>query len=216
MVLLITVQGNGLALLEEATRTLGSEDRARRAFTRAINRTGRTVGNEAGRALADQTGLPRRTGIKAVRREVERATPATLAYVVHGQGGNISLRYFSPRETRRGVQAKPWNSPRVILGTFMKAGWWPKRVVKPNWNGQVLSRIGDGHSYNAVKTNALVRTGVIKRRREGTKFQKERSGLFIPVEMVQGATAAAWLQGAKRLQPRIEHEIKVMSKGIVS
>ncbi|MGJ7040516.1 hypothetical protein J2Y63_003781 [Shinella sp. BE166] len=208
MVILITVQGNGLALLEEATRSLGSEAKARRAFTRAINRTGQTVGNEAGRALADQTGLPRRTGIKAVRRDVERATPATLSYTINGQGGDISLRYFKPRETRKGVTANPWNKRTLYPSTFMKAGWWPKRVVKSNWNGQVFARNGDGHSYDGLKSKGA--------KRVGTKFTKQKSGLFIPIEMVQGATAAAWQQGARRLQPRIEHEVRHLTRGVVS
>lgn len=216
MVVVITVQGNGLRLLEEATRALGSETKARRAFVRAINRTGQTVGNEAGRTLSDQTGLPRRTGIKAVRREVERATPATLSYVIHGQGGDISLKYFRPRETRKGVTANPWNTRTLYPSTFLKAGWWPKRVVKPNWNGQVFKRVGDGHSYMFTKNHPFVKSGLVKRERVGTAFQKQKSGLFIPIEMVRGATAAAWQQGARRLQPRIEHEVRVISRGVVS
>lgn len=209
MVVVITVQGSGLRLLEEATRSLGSESKARRAFVRAINRTGQTVGNEAGRALSDQTGLPRRTGIRAVRREVERATPATLTYVIHGQGGNISLKYFKPRETRAGVSAAPWNTRTLYPSTFMKAGWWPKRVVKPAWNGQVFKRANsDGYSYDGLRSKGA--------KRVGTAFQKQKSGLFIPIEMVRGATAAAWQQGARRLQPRIEHEVRVISKGVVS
>jgi hypothetical protein len=208
MVVVITVQGNGLALLEEATRILGTEAKARRAFTRAINHTGRIVGNEAGRALADQTGLPRRTAIRAVRREVDKATPATLSYVIHGSGGNISLKYFRPRETRAGVSAAPWNKRYIYASTFMKAGWWPKRVPKSNWNGQVFKRIGDGHSYDGLKSKGA--------KRVGTKFQKQKSGVFIPIEMVQGATAAAWRLGARRLQPRIEHEVRHLTKGVIN
>ena len=40
------------------------------------------------------------------RRKVDRATPATLAFTIHGQGGDISLKYFKPRETRAGVLAQ--------------------------------------------------------------------------------------------------------------
>lgn len=209
MVVQITVVGSGLSLMEEAARILGSQGKARVAFSRAINRTGQTVGNEAGRALADQTGLPKRTGMKAVRRKVSRSTPASLSYVINGQGGNVSLKYFKPRETRKGVSAAPWNSRRLYPSTFMKAGWWPKRVVKPNWNGQVFKRSNsDGYSYDGLRSNGA--------KRSGTKFSKEKSGMFIPTEMVQGATAEAWRRGARRLQPRIEHEIRVMTKGIVS
>ena len=197
-----------MAQLEEATRALGSEGRARRAFARAINRTGDTVRNEAGRALSDQTGLPKSTGKRAYRQGGERATPASLSYVVEGRGGDISLRYFKPRETRKGVSAAPWNARRVYPSTFMKAGWWPKRVPKPNWNRQVFERIGDGYSYDGLKSNGA--------KRVGTKFKKVKSGLFIPIEQVQGQAAEAWRKGARRLQPRIEHEVRVMTKGIVS
>lgn len=204
----VTVVGSGMALFEEAVRILGSPARAGRAFARAINRTGDTVRNEAGRALSAQTGLPKSTGKKAYRRDGERATPASLTYVVNGQGGPVSLKYFKPRETRKGVSAAPRNQRQVFASTFMKAGFWPKRVVKGNWNGQVFERIGDGHSYDGLKSKGA--------KRVGTKFRKVKSDVVIPVEMVQGAAAEAWRQGARRLQPRIEHEVRVITKGVVS
>lgn len=209
--IIVTVVGNGLAQLEEATRILGSEGKARVAFARAINRTATTVKKEAGQALADQTGLPRSTGRRAYAQKNDRATAGNLSYVVHGSGGNVSLKYFSPKESDLGVIAKPWNTPITYLSTFLKAGWWPRRVNKPHWNGQVFIRVGDGHSYNVAKGNRFV-----KRKRVGTKFQKVDSGLFIPTEQVTGAAAAAWNKGARHLQPRIDHEVRVITKGIVS
>jgi len=205
----VTVVGSGLAQMEEATRILGSPARARRAFARAINRTGDTVRNEAGRALSDQTGLPKSTGKKAYRRDGERATPTSLTYVVNGKGGPVSLKYFKPRETRKGVSAAPRNQRQVFASTFMKAGWWPKRVSKANWNGQVFIRSNsDGYSYDGLRSRGA--------KRSGTKFTKAKSDVVIPVEMINGAAAEAWRQGARRLQPRIEHEVRVMTKGIVS
>jgi hypothetical protein len=189
--IIVQIIGDGIAKLEEATRILGSEGRARTAFARAINHTGKVVSTEAGRALSAQSGLPKRTGPKAYRLKVTRASGANLSYTVHGRGGDVSLKYFKPRETRKGVSAAPWNARRVYASSFMKAGWWPRRVVKPNWNGQVFIRTG-------------------------TKFAKQDSGLFVPTEMVQGAAAAAWERGAPRLQPRIEHEVTRMTKGVVS
>lgn len=168
--------------------------------------------NEAGRALSDQTGLPKRTGKKAYRQGGERATPANLTYIVNGRGGNISLRYFKPRETRKGVSAAPMNNRQIFAGTFMRAGWWPKRVVKPGWNRQVFERIGDGHSYTQWFDAGRTRF----RLRSGTKFDKVKSGVFIPIQMVQGLAGEAWRQGARRLQPRIEHEVRAMTKGAVS
>lgn len=111
--------------------------------------------------------MPKSTGRRAVRRKVTMSTPATLAYTIHTRGGDISLKYFKPRETRPGVSAAPWNSRRAYPHTFMRAGWWPRRVVKGNWNGQVFIRTG------------------------AKKFTIADSGLFIPSEIVQGASAAA-------------------------
>lgn len=214
--LIVTVVGSGLAQLEEATRILGSEGKAKVAFSRAINRTGRTVGTEAGRILSKQTNLPMHTGPKAMRRKVERSTPQSLMYVINAQGGPISLKYFKPRETRKGVSAAPRNSRQVYASTFMRAGWWPKRVEKPAWNRQVFSRVNDGHSYNYARIHPDVVSGRLKRGRVGTKFRKEKSDVVIPLEVVQGAVAEAWREGARRLQPRIEHEVRVITKGIVS
>lgn len=205
----VTVVGSGMAQFEEAVRILGSPGRAGRAFARAINRTGDVVRNEAGRALSVQTGLPKSTGKKAYRRDGERATPASLSYVVNGQGGQVSLKYFKPRETGKGVSAAPRNQRQVFASTFMKAGWWPTRVKKPNWNGHVFIRSnGDGYSYDGLRSKGA--------KRSGTKFTKVKSDVVIPVEMVNGFAAAAWRDGARRLQPRIEHEVRVMTKGVVS
>lgn len=206
--IIVTVVGSGLAQLEEATRILGSEGKAKVAFSRAINRTGRTVGTEAGRILSKQTNLPMRTGSKAMRQNVDRATPQTLMYTINAQGGDIGLKYFKPKETDAGVSAAPRNSRAIYVGTFMRAGWWPTRINKPNWNGQVFYRIGDGHSYSGLRSKGA--------KRVGTKFRKAKSGVIIPQEVVQGAVAQAWREGARRLQPRIEHEVRVITKGIVS
>ena len=80
----------------------------------------------------------------------------------------------------------------------MKAGWWPRRVVKPNWNGQVFSRAGsktktDHHTMGQGKMD---------------RFHVERSGLYIPDEMVTGASAAAFNStAASELPARVEHEL---------
>ena len=204
----ITVVGSGMAQFEEAVHILGNKAKAGRAFARAVNRTGTVVRNEAGRALADQTGLPKTTGKKAYRQDNERATPVTLTYIVHGTGGDVGVKYFKPRETELGVSAAPWGQRQIYVGSFMRAGWWPDRVDKPNWNGHVFYRVGDGHSYDALKS----RGG----KRKGTKFRKAKSGVVIPQEMVDGQVAEGCRKGARRLQPRIEHELRAMTKGYVS
>lgn len=207
--IVVSIGGNGHRLFQDAMSALGSAGRARTAFSRAINHTGRVAGNEAGRALAAQTGLRSAVGRRALRQKVERSTPATLAYVINATGGDISLKHFGARETRKGVSAAPWASRRIYPSTFMKAGFWPKRVTKPAWNGQVFERItssGYGKARNA--DGKIVRSG--------TKFRKVKSGLFIPVEAVKGATADAFQQSGPRLEKRVLHEVKAITKGVVS
>ena len=197
MTLSITITGNGFMRLNEAVRILG-ERRAHTAYNRAINRAGDMAGTAAGRALSKQTGLPAKTTRKAVKQRVTRSTPATLTYIVHGSGGNISLRHFSPNETRKGVTARPWGKRQLYQSSFMKAGFWPSRVDKPGWNRQVFRRTG-----------GTTGTGM-------DEFEKVKSDLYIPTEMTKGATAQAWAQGTRNLQQRIAHEIKQATKGAVT
>lgn len=204
----IEIRGNGLELFTRAVKALG-DGTARRVYVRSINETGRVAGTAAGRALAKQTGLPTKTTMKAVRRRVDLATPAMLSYVVHGSGGNISLKHFKPRETSKGVSAAPWKKRTLYRSTFMKAGFWPTRVDKPGWNGQVLKRLDYGYSFKAETVN-----GRTVRTFKKTAFQKQKSGLFIPVEMVQGATAAAWDKSIVRLDERVMHHLDRVTAGI--
>lgn len=161
------------------------------ALARAINHTGAKARTQMVRALVPQTGLKRKTIIKALREN--KASAGSLTYAIKSHGGNIRLKHFGARETRQGVSAAPWGRRAVYAHTFMKAGWWPNRVVKSNWNGQVLERVGS-------KTS----TG-------NDRFQVVRSGLFIPDEMVQGASAAAFNStAAADLPARLGHELERM------
>jgi hypothetical protein len=66
--------------------------------------------------------------------------------------------------------------------------------VKPNWNAQVFKRIG------ARK-----------------KFSVADSGLFIPIEMVQGQAGRGLGAGdGKAAAPRADHEMKRLSRGVSS
>ena len=200
--LTLTITGDGLVRLHQAVKALG-EQKARVAYSRAINHTGRVAGTETGRALADQTGLPKSTGRKAVTRKVDRSQPSTLTYTIHGKGGDVSLRYFKPRETRKGVTASPWNKRQLYPSSFMRAGWWPKRVSKQNWNSQVFRRTG------IVKKTDAHPGGM-------DQFEKVKSGLFVPTEMVRGEVAATWNRSAQRLQRRVVHEVRRVTKGVVT
>ncbi|MEW6121635.1 MAG: hypothetical protein AB1698_03420 [Pseudomonadota bacterium] len=164
------------------------EVKANQALQRAISHTGDKAKTQVIRALTKQTGLKRDVIVRAVH--FRKPSYKDLRYVMTSRGGDISLKYFSPRETAKGVSAAPFGRRSIRPGTFMKAGWWPGRVQKDNWNDQVFSRTGR-------KTPSGM-----------DQFQKETSGVVIPDEMVKGMTLAAWRTVAERdLANRVGHEL---------
>lgn len=151
---------------------------------RAVRRTAERTKTEMVRALVGQTGLKRKVIYKALRLKT-----GELQATIASTGGNIRLKFFAPRETRKGVSAKPWGKRSVFAGTFMKAGRFPNRVP-------ITKRL-TGH-------NVYIRKG-----RSKWPVMQARSGLFIPTEMVRGASAAAFNATTKSEMPkRIQHELK--------
>ena len=192
--LFVTLDASALARLGNQIGAAGQA--APMALARAINHTGAKARTQMVRALVPQTGLKRRTIVKALKES--KASAGALTYAIKSHGGNIRLKHFGARETRQGVSAAPWGKRSVYAHTFMKAGWWPKRVTKGNWNGQVFERAG-----SKTQTEHLT-----KGRGNMDRFTLVRSGLFIPDEMVQGASAAAFnATAAADLPARLEHEL---------
>lgn len=164
----------------------GKIDRLNREFPRVVPRIINQVGNRAKtiviRTLTKQTGLPRRTIVKAVGTP-NPARPGKLSYEMTTRGGNIRLKYLAPRETRKGVTAIPWGKRTLFPGTFMKGGAFPNRVTTSKLDGHVWRRID----------------------KAGRRITQARSGMAIPTEMTKGATAAAFTKtAAPLLQQRIE------------
>lgn len=188
------IEGDGLARFNEAVAILG--DGIRAPINRAVNRAGDMGRTQVRRVLPKQTGLPRAVIVRAAK--VTRSSPATLAYVIRSQGGDVSLKYFKARETRRGVTAKPFGKRTNFGGRFIKAGRFPGRVPAKGLGGHVYRPIGDS-------------------RRWGRPIEREKSGVIIPAEMIKGATAEAW-RGVVRegLSARVAHEIRRATKGAVS
>lgn len=152
---------------------------------RAINHTGDKARTAVRRALVPQTGLKPKTINKAV--QSTRATAkGSVAYVIKSRGGDIRLQFFGARETRAGVTAAPWGKRRLYASTFMKAGQFPNRVSVKGFHGNVMYRTGKGRYPVRVK----------------------KSGLFIPEEMVTGASAQAFFDTVNTALPaRIAHEL---------
>lgn len=163
-----------------------AEREAPAAIGRAIRRTGDMTATRVVRALTTQTGLKRQVIARAVKKK-----PAGLTYSLKSRGGNVSLKYFKARETRKGVSAAPWNHRRVYAGAFIKGGRFPHRVGL-NLGGQVFQRTGAGR----------------------VPIARLKSGLFIPKEMISGATAAEFLSAVKTILPnRLQHEIAAILGG---
>jgi hypothetical protein len=156
------------------------------ALARALNHTGAKARTRMIRSLTAQTGLPRKVIVKALQKKTARE--GGLAFVIKSKGGNIRLKYFDARETRKGVTAAPWGKRRLYPGAFIKGGRFPNRVAL-KLNGQVFERRG----------------------RVRKPIDVVLSGVFIPKEMVTGATEAAYNStAASEFPARIEHELSRM------
>ena len=153
------------------------------AIARAINHTGDKAKTQMVRALVPQTGLKRKTIVKALKRS--GASAGALVYVIKSRGGNISLKYFGARETKKGVTAAPWGKRKIYPMAFVKGGHAPNRVAL-RMGGHVFARTGKSR----------------------TPIVKVKSGVFIPAEMVKGATKEAFERTvASELPKRINHEL---------
>jgi len=174
---------SGLKALDRAMSKL--EPKAiRRIGARALNRAGAQGRTRAGRALAKQTGLKLKTIRKAMR--PLRASGVSLEYRIKARGGDIALKHFAARETRKGVSARPFGTRKLFASTFIKGGKFPARV-KLNMGGQVFARTGSNPR----------------------EIAKQKSGVILPNEMIKGASARAWQSTvAKVLPKRVMHEIK--------
>jgi hypothetical protein len=170
-------------------------ERLRREFPKVLPRIVNQAGNKAKtqviRSLTKQTGLPRKTIVKAV--QVGAAGGKRHSYEMVTRGGNIRLKYLNPKETRPGVVAKPFGKRQLFRGAFMYGGRFPNRHGG-KFDGHVMRRIGYGKRSDG---------GV------GWKLTQVRSGMFIPTEMTTGATLAAFERTAgPLLRQRVDAAIK--------
>jgi hypothetical protein len=154
------------------------------AIARAVNHTGDKVRTAMIRSLTGQSGLPRKTIVKALKRRM--AWPKrSMSYTITARGGNVHLKFFKAREAGSGVSAAPWGQRRMFPGMFIKGGRPGARVALA-MGGQVMMRTGASR----------------------LPIASQRSGLFIPDEMVTGATEAAFDTVSRaELGDRIRHEL---------
>lgn len=182
----VTITGDGMRRFAKLADDLGSS-KTRAIYSRAINDAGRGGATDTGKALSAQANLPAKVGRKAVKKRT-MSKPSTLAFEIHLKGGAIQARYFKPREGRNGTTSAPRGQRQVFVGAFMRAGWWPNRVKKGNWNGRVFYKDGD-------------------------LFQDAKTDVYIPKEATTGDTAATFEKANIRLDNRVTHYLKRMSEG---
>ncbi|WP_024899507.1 hypothetical protein [Brucella rhizosphaerae] len=157
-----------------------------KVLPRIVNQVGNRAKTQVIRALTKQTGLQRKTIVKAIG-DPGVARPGKLSYDMVTRGGNIRLKYLSPKETRKGVSAKPFGQRKVFAGSFMKGGKFPNRQDVPKFYGHVFHRLN----------------------KSGSRITYTRSDVFIPVEMTKGSTKAAFERmAAPLLQERVDAAIK--------
>ena len=183
---------SGLKRLDNALGRLSDLQRSM-VLGRAVNHVGDRLRTRLTRTLSKQTGLPYRTIRRAIK--VERAIYGKLAYTMRTQGGDISLKFFKPRETRAGVIAAPFGKRRLFAGDFTKAGRFPNRVAAKGLGG---------HIYAPDRSST----------KWGRPVSFVDSGVIIPAEMVQGDTAQEFTAFANtELPQRVMHEITFMFPG---
>jgi hypothetical protein len=149
----------------------------RAVLAQALEAGGTALRKATVTAETAQTGLSHDT-IDRAQHEIA-ATPATLAYTIVSKGGNVRLKYFGAKEGGGGVTAHPWNAQHFYAGAFITSGRPGNRRPSPKLGGHVYKNIAGG--------------------KWGGSIRQERSGLFIPVEMTSGRTAATFNKASATL-----------------
>lgn len=157
-----------------------------KVLPRIVNQVGGRAKTQVVRNLTKQTGLPRKTIVRAVG-DPTKAVPGRLSYEMVTRGGNIRLKYLDAKEAEAGVVARPFGKKTLYPGAFMRGGRFPDR--------KDVARF-DGHAFYRLN-------------RSGTKITFARSGVIIPVEMTSGATKAAFDRIAgPLLQQRVDKALR--------
>jgi hypothetical protein len=177
----IKVDTVDISRLANALKAVGKK--APDAWRRAVNRAGDQAKTVMTRTLTAQTGLKRRVIVRAIR--VRRANYGDPRYVMTTRGGDISLKFFGPREKGSGVVARPFGRSTAFPGAFTRGGA-PGHRVPLKLGGHAFRRTGAGR----------------------VPIRVVDSGVIIPREMIQGATETAFYATVRKVLPeRLAHEL---------
>jgi len=187
MRLVVTYDSNALRTAIAGLDAAGA-GKLRTRLAGVINEVGAAAHQGILGPLRTQTGLTGSTIPRAVHDLP--AGEGGLAYQLVTRGGDISLRYFGAREVAGGVAARPRMQLKTFPGAFIRSGRAPNRFAVPKLNSQVYARKTPGTAWS-TKENPV-------------KIKKVKSGVFIPEEMVRGASLAAFEKVvAGRLEPAV-------------
>ncbi|KQT48939.1 hypothetical protein ASG43_08890 [Aureimonas sp. Leaf454] len=192
MGLTVKIKGDGIDRMQKAMKALG-DAKGRRAYQMAVNDAGNKAKTATSRALAKQSGL--KVGVTKRALKPTAASGGDLNYTLKGEGGNIAVKYFAPKETDSGVSANPWGKRATYANAFMSGGEWP---------GGRKGFIGRGHAFYKAGGSRL-------------PIKRAKSGVVIPDEMVKGVTVKTFEDiGLSALDERVLHQIQRASKGLIS
>jgi len=194
--MVINWSGDGIIRIEAALKTLFGRSRKRNALRRAVNLVGDRTHTQVVRSLGRQIRAPQRVirQYGAVRRI--KANNSSLSYVIRSDGGPIPLKYFRANQTAKGVSAAPWGNRKVyrhafLIGKFGQHAFWrtsaKRKMSKGRYQGKMRQPI------------------------------ERIAGPNVPKEIVKDEVKKTFETFvSKQLPNRVEHEIKVITKGVLS
>jgi hypothetical protein len=160
---------------------------------RAIKHTGDKALTAVVQLLSARLGLTQKN-IRHMLGKPYYPSFADKRYVIRSKGGDVPLRMFKARETRKGVSAAPFGERKVFEGSFIKGGIFPARK-QLSMGGNVFEREGSA------------RLGIAK----------VESGVILPVEIMTNETTQVFDSVVdKELPARTLYEINRVSGGMFS
>lgn len=163
----VTPDVRPLAALAQALAATGKRLPSAQALV--LNRITTRARQKVIPALTEQIGLPKRGVAKAVR--TLRASPKTLRAGLVSRGGELTFRYFLAREDGPGVTATVKGHRVFVPGGFRRSGIAPNRYLVRRLDREVY---------------------VNPSRKWRGKIDMQRTGVWIPEEMIAGASRAAF------------------------
>ena len=96
-------------------------DKSEYAIRKAVDEVGNKTRTQVIRAVAKQAGV--KTGrVRGVLHTSQAMGAGAGTFTITARDVTMSIKEFSPRQTSKGVAAKPWNTKRVFPHTFFGPG----------------------------------------------------------------------------------------------